>query len=220
MWRRGLAARFRLLQRHRHGRLILEHVAGRPVVVLPQVFNPKLFRSGEFLARALSQQLVPPGADVLDMGTGSGIGAIAAANWANRVVAVDINPDAVRCARINALLNRLEDRVDVRHGDLFDAVNGERFDVVLFNPPYFRGEPRDAAEAAWRSVDVVERFAAGLGAHLKPGGHALVVLSTDGDTRGFLRAFQASGLAADVVAERDLVNETLRVYRLRVIRPC
>lgn len=216
LWRLLLRWRFRLFQRHRYDRLVLEDVAGKPIIVLPGVFNPKLFRSGEFLAQSLNDRLVPPGATVLDMGTGSGVGAVFAAQWARRVVAVDINPAAVRCARINVLLNQVEDRVEAREGDLFAPVHGERFDVVLFNPPYLRGEPRGDLERALWANDVVERFAAGLRDHLAPGGYALVLLSSDGDEVGFLRAFQAHGFTAEVVAERDLGNEVLRVYKLRV----
>ena len=79
---------------------------------------------------------------MLDLGTGSGVGAVFAAQWAGQVVAVDVNPAAVRCARINVLLHGVEDRVDVLQGDLFEPVAGERFDVILFNPPYFPGQPR------------------------------------------------------------------------------
>lgn len=212
-WRWFLSCRFRLLHQHRHGHLIVEEVAGRPILVLPQVFNPKLFRTGEFLVETLDQRLVPPGSTVLDMGTGSGVGAVFAARWADRVVAVDVNPAAVRCARINALLNEVEQRIDVREGDLFAPVKGERFEVVLFNPPFFRGRPRDELERALWAEDVVERFAAGLGAHLAPGGHALLVLSSDGDVDGFLATFRKNGFAYAAVAERNLVNEILTVYR-------
>ena len=211
-----LRLRFRLTQRHRYDKLILEEVAGRPILVLPQVFNPKLLRTGEFLAGVLDNRLVPPGAAVLDMGTGSGVGAVAAAAFAKRVVAVDINPQAVRCARINALLNDVEDKVEVRQGDLFAAVPGERFDVVLFNPPYFRGVPQDALDHAWRSLDVVERFAADLIDHLTPSGQAVIVLSTDGESHSFLESFRINGYDVSAVAQQNLVNELLTVYRLRV----
>jgi HemK-related putative methylase len=213
-WRLVLRWRFRLFQRHRHDRLVLERVHGRPILVLPHVFNPKLLRTGEFLVGAFDALLVPPGSTALDLGTGSGVGAVFAAQWAGRVVAADINPAAVRCARINALLNRVEDRVEAREGDLFAPVRDERFDVVLFNPPYFRGTPRDALDRAWRATDVVESFAAELPDHLAPGGHALVVLSSDGEARSFLATFAAAGLTTAVVARRDLINETLTVYRL------
>ncbi len=209
-----LQAWFRLFQRHRHDRLVLEDVAGTPILVLPQVFNPKLFRSGAFLVECLGPKVIPPGGTVLDMGTGSGVGAVFAARWAARVVAVDINPEAVRCARINVLLHRLESKVEVRQGDLFAPVTGERFDVVLFNPPYFRGEPQRALDQAWRSTDVIERFAAGLPAALAHGGRALVVLSSMGDLPGALAAFQSQGLQVETLAERDLINEILTVYSL------
>ncbi|HEX5501937.1 MAG TPA: methyltransferase, partial [Thermomicrobiales bacterium] len=216
LWRVGLRWRYRLFQRHRYDRLTLEHVAGLPILVLPGVFNPKLLRTGEFLVAALNDGLLPPGARVLDLGAGSGVGAVAAAcRGAARVVATDTNPAAVRCAGLNALLNDVAGRVAVREGDLFTPVGGERFDVVLFNPPYYRGTPRDDLDRAWRSPDVLERFAAGLADHLAPGGHALVVLSTDGEAPAFLRACVARGLAVDAVARRDLVNEVLTVYRLK-----
>jgi release factor glutamine methyltransferase len=209
--------RYRLFQRRRYDRLVLERVAGHPILVLPAVFNPKLLHSGEFLARSLDDRLIPPGAAVLDLGTGTGIGAIAAAHWARRVVAVDINPAATRCARINALLNRCDDRVAVRDGDLFAAVGDERFDVVLFNPPFYRGVPRDALDLAWRSTDVVDRFAAQLAGRLTAVGSALVVLSTVGALPDFLDAFHRHGLVVTREATRDLINESLVLLRLRPV---
>jgi HemK-related putative methylase len=216
LWRRTLHLYNRLTQMRRYNRLALEWVAGRPILVLPQVFNPKLLRTGAFFVQQFGAHLILPSGSVLDMGTGSGVGAIVAASWARRVVAVDINPEAVRCARINALLNRVEARVDVREGDLFDPVQGERFDVILFNPPFFRGRPGGYLDYAWRSDDTVERFAAGLRDHLTPRGCALVILSTDGDHDTFLQSFRSHGFTVEVVAERDLVNEVLTVYRLGV----
>ncbi|MCZ7569703.1 MAG: methyltransferase [Ardenticatenaceae bacterium] len=214
-WRRLLFLRFRLFQRHRYRRLVLEEVAGTPILVLPQVFNPALFRSGAFLVGCLGPDVISPSARVLDLGTGSGIGSVFAARWSGRVVAVDINPEAVRCARINALLNRVEERVEVRDGDLFAPVRGERFDMVLFNPPYYPGQPRDALDWAWRSSDVHERFAAGLAGHLAPGGRALVVLSSDAGEGRWMDAFRTNGLSPRIFRQRDLINETITVYEVR-----
>ena len=206
--------RFRLFQRHRYRRLILEEVTGRPLLVLPEVFNPKLFRTGELLARALDTTMVPLGSTVLDMGTGSGAAAVVAAERARRVVAVDLNPHAVRCARINAILNGVDDRVEVRHGDLFAPVRDERFDLVLFNPPYFYGAPRDPLEHAFKATDVAERFAAGLPAHLTADGRALVLLSTDGVAHRFLDALAAQGLAVRPLTRRDLRSEIVTIYEV------
>jgi HemK-related putative methylase len=210
---KAMAQGYRLLGRHRYDDFRVERVGGLPFMVTPSVFNPKIPRSGEFLASQIDAALCRDG-EVLDMGTGSGVCAVFAARCARRVVAVDINPAAVRCALVNGLLNGLEHRIEVRLGDLFAPVQGERFDLVLFNPPFIRGTPRDARDGAWRASDVAERFAAGLAAHLKPGGSALVVLSTFGDCRAFLREFHQQGFKIAVFAERRFVTERLTVFHL------
>jgi release factor glutamine methyltransferase len=211
---KAMALGYRFAGKHRYDDFRLERVQGLPFLVTPSVFNPKVPRTGEFLASLLDSNFVGREHEVLDMGTGSGVGAVHAAKYARRVVAVDINPAAVRCAGINALINGVEGRVDIRHGDLFAPVHGEKFDLVLFNPPFLRGAPTDDRDRAWRSSDVAERFAAGLREHLKPHGLALVLLSTFGAGGHFLEAFHAQGLNVSVLAERRYINERLTVFRV------
>jgi release factor glutamine methyltransferase len=209
---------WRPLLRRRLGRVALEEIEGVPLVVLPEVFNPAVFRTGRLLVRAVDAWTPPPQEmeiRVLDLGTGSGVGALFAARRGFRVVAVDINPEAVRCARVNALLHHLEDRIEARQGDLFAPVAGDRFDLVLFNPPFFRGEPKDDLDRAWRGTDVLERFAAGLEAALKPAGQALLVLSTDGDGAALLAALGKGGLEMETVCRRDFGNEVITVSLVR-----
>jgi release factor glutamine methyltransferase len=204
----------RAVGRRRLRRLVLERLDGVPLLVLPDVFHPTVFLSSALLVRTLAK-CVPAGEDTgraLDMGTGSGVGAVFAARHGYRVTAVDINPEAVRCARINALLNHLDDRIEAREGDLFAPVEGETFDLVLFNPPFFRGTPKDALDRAWRATDVLERFAAGLPSALTPEGRALIVLSSDGDEAGLLTALQAVNMVTTPVAQRDFGNGILTVY--------
>jgi release factor glutamine methyltransferase len=207
--------RFELFQRGRLDRVVVEEVAGHAIVVLPTVFNPRVFRSGAFFAESLDSSLIPPGSSVLDLGTGSGVLGVVAAAWAGSVVATDLNPAAVRCVRVNALLSGREQQIDARLGDLFAPVNGERFDAVLFNPPYYRGTPQTDFERAWRSEDVVERFARELPLHLAPNGRALVALSTDGESPAFLACFRRSGLPVSTVVTRRYPNETFTLYALR-----
>jgi release factor glutamine methyltransferase len=214
LWRALLRLRLALIDRRRYERIVLEHVGGIPLVVLPDVFNPKLLRSGAFLVDQVSR-LVPVGSRVLDLGSGSGSAGVAAALKGCQVTAVDINPSAVRCTRLNAMLNDVD--LDVHHGDLFAPVEDDRFDVVLFNPPYYRGVPRDGLDHAWRSIDVPERFAAQLSDHVTPGGYALLVLSTDGQSDVFLDALDRHRLNHAVVASRDFINEVMRIYR---VQPC
>ena len=198
-------------------RLVLERWSGLSILVLPDVLNPVVFRSGILLADTLAALPRPDATPrrALDMGTGSGIGALALARAGHSVVAIDVNPEAVRCGRINALLNRLEERIDVREGSLFEPVSGERFDVVAFNPPFFEGTPSDLHDAAWRSTGVFERFAAELPRHLAPGGIALVLLSNHGAEEKQCAALRAAGLEVSVHARRDYVSEVLTIWAAR-----
>jgi release factor glutamine methyltransferase len=111
-------------------------------------------------------------------------------------------------------MNKVEDRVEVVAGDLFAPLEQRRFDVVLFNPPFLQGVPRDDADRAWRSTDVAEKFAAQLREHLTPSGFALVLLSTFGGAPEFVRQFHRHGFEMTVVAEREYVNEKLILAKL------
>jgi HemK-related putative methylase len=215
---RAMSLAYRITGKHRYDDFRIERVLGTPLLVTPSVFNPKLPRTGAFLASHLDSRLVANDAEVLDMGTGSGVCAVFAARHAQRVVAVDINLAAVRCTGVNALLNNVEHRLEVRHGDLFAPVAGERFDLILFNPPFLRGTPRDDRERAWRSHDIPERFAAGVRDHLKPSGSVLVVLSSFGGAAGFLEEFRKQGFAISVLAERRFITERLAIFRLQMPR--
>lgn len=126
----------------------------------------------------LLADLVPEraGEAVLDLCTGSGIQALAVAARARRVVAVDIGARAAAMARLNAALNGAG-AVEVRGGDLYAPVRGERFDLILANPPFVPGPERGPAyhSGGPRGDRVLRRVVAGLGAHLRAGGRALIV---------------------------------------------
>ena len=205
----------RPILRRRLGRLVLEEVEGLPLVVLPQVFNPAVFRSSSLLARAVLD-LQPPARDsrALDMGCGSGIGAVFAARKGYQVTAVDLNPAAVRCTGINARLNSVEEDVDVKQGDLYAPVEEQRFDLVLFNPPFFVGRPRDDLDSAWRGEGVLQRFTEGLPSALRAGGNALVVMSTDGETDVLLGGLAERGLRSEVALRREYATEILTVWQI------
>jgi methylase of polypeptide subunit release factors len=72
----------------------------------------------------------------LDLGTGNGILALAAAGHSGRVVATDLNPRARDFCLFNAALNGVSN-VEFREGNAFEPVRGERFDLILANPPFF-----------------------------------------------------------------------------------
>jgi SAM-dependent methyltransferase len=76
-----------------------------------------------------------PVASALDVGTGNGIQALRLARHVDRVVATDVNERALAFAEFNALLNGFAN-VELRAGSFFEPVAGERFDLVVCNPPY------------------------------------------------------------------------------------
>jgi len=149
---------------------------------------------------------------VLDMGTGCGILGILAAARASCVVAGDINPFAVRCAKENAALNHVVEKCSVVQGDLFAPVSPVgQFDAVLFNAPYLPTEGSEGdswVEQAWiggvSGRNVIDRFIVEVPRYLKAGGQAFLLQSTLSGVEETLQRFRASGLNANVAAQRDL----------------
>lgn len=206
---------YRVTGHHRYDDFRLERVGGLPILVLPSVANPKLLRTGAFFSSQLDERVIHAGSSVLDLGTGSGICALVASRLAGRVIGTDVNPNAIRCAQINALMSGMNARIEFRCGDLFAPVAGERFDLVLFNPPFLIGKPRDERDAAWRSPDLAERFARGLADHLSSDGVALLMLSSFGDaSAGFEGQLAIRGYEVDLFARRRYLNETLSILRI------
>lgn len=124
----------------------------------------------------------PPGVDhpvVWDIGAGTGVlAAVLAQRGAREVVATDINPRAVQCARENVQRLGLADRVHVVEADLWPD-GGQRADVVVCNPPWIPGRPTSALERGIYDPDsdVLGRFLSELPQHLTPQGEGWLILS-------------------------------------------
>ena len=205
----------RQLQRVRYNQPVVEYINGVPLQVLPQVMPPKLFRTGAYLSGLLTPELVPSGSQILDMGTGTGIVSIFTAPRASRVVAVDINPEAVRCTQINVTRHLLEDKIDVRHGDLFESVGEETFDRIIFNPPFLKGTPSTPFEQALYGGDTIERFCSEAKRYLKENGEILLLLSTLAEVEQILTIARKKGFSIHLLSEKHYINESLMLYRLR-----
>jgi ribosomal protein L3 glutamine methyltransferase len=124
---------------------------------------------------------------VLDLCTGSGCLAILAALAfpRARIDAVDLSPGALALARRNVATHRLGDRIALHHGDLFQPLGRNRYDLILSNPPYvdargmarlppeYRHEPRLALAAGRDGLDLVHRIVAQAPQHLAKNGSLL-----------------------------------------------
>ncbi|MGD8546292.1 MAG: class I SAM-dependent methyltransferase [Candidatus Bathyarchaeota archaeon] len=146
---------------------------------------------------------------VLDIGTGCGILAVVAADTAASVVAVDINPYAIDCARDNARLNRVTDKTSFIQCDLFFPMRiTEEFDSILFNAPYLPSEPSEGKswlEHAWNGGitgrQVINRFISTAPNYLKENGCILLMQSTISNVDETLQRFVKKGLKTSIVAE-------------------
>lgn len=167
-----------------------------------------------------------PGERVLELGTGVGLAAVMAARRGCRVIATDVVPAAVTCARENALLNGVGELVEVRLGDCYEPVRGETFDLICTNPPQMptppgkeRNDPVAAADnGGLDGWEILDRAIAGAPAHLAPGGRLVFTIFA---FLGLKRAFaklEAAGLGPAVIGREIQSFPRIGYERLDHIR--
>jgi release factor glutamine methyltransferase len=174
------------------------------LVIPPGVFPP----SGTMLGECVLAE-VREGDRVLDMGTGSGVMAIlaASASASATVVAVDINPEAIETTRFNAILNGVQDRIDVFVSDLFGHAEG-RFDLIVFDPPFRWFPARDPLERGMTDENYASMtaFFADAREYLSEGGRMLIHFGTSGDLAYLESLIDAQGFDREVLARRRVVR--------------
>ncbi|WBP85193.1 HemK2/MTQ2 family protein methyltransferase [Kitasatospora cathayae] len=173
----------------------------------PGVYSPQA--DTELLTACVRREALGGSSRVLDLCTGTGAVALAAARTGALVTAVDLSARAVAAAWCNTLLHR--GRVRLYRGDLLDPIPDERFDLVTANPPYVpagpdrRGPGRGAALAWDAGPDgrlVLDRICRTVPRVLTGGGVLLVVQSDLADVPATLALLRAAGLRTSVVARR------------------
>lgn len=155
------------------------------ISVFPHVYVPFDESVVNMIAENLS---VTRSTKVLDVGTGTGILALVAAKaGSHNVVATDINPQAVENAKFNAKKLGFQDRIDVREpAELFDSVQDEKFDIILFNAPWLYGEPKTTYDTAVYDSEfsVITRFFGQVGDYLSDTGFIMLQYSNFSELTG------------------------------------
>lgn len=182
------------------------------VSVARSVYRPQ--QDSRLLVDAMHRTALIPGRRVLDLCTGSGFVAIAAAAMGcASVTAYDICPHAVRCSRGNAALAGVE--VDAREGSWICALDCAPFDVVVANPPYVPTPPRDDSELicssagpswAWNGGPdgrlVLDPLCKAASTLLRAGGSLLLVQSACAGVQTSLDRLRSTGLDTKVIASK------------------
>lgn len=109
---------------------------------------------------------------VLDLGTGCGVQTLLLADFAEEIIATDVNPRALALAEITAGLSQVD--VDFRKGSLYEPVKGEKFDQIISNPPYVMAPPKLSnltyRESGFHADDLVKKVILGAKEYLNIGG--------------------------------------------------
>jgi release factor glutamine methyltransferase len=152
------------------------------------------------------------GERVLDVGTGCGILGVVAAEKAASVLAIDLNPFAVRCAQKNSLLNNVKSKMAFLQTDLLAALEkNAKFDLILFNAPYLPSAEHEATSWTGRSWaggangrQVIDRYIPQIQTRLTTSMRVLLMQSTLANVEETLRKFEVYGLRAKILAQRKL----------------
>jgi release factor glutamine methyltransferase len=176
-----------------------------------QVYQPE---ADTYLLLDAARKEVKPGDRILEVGTGSGL-ISRELTKVSGVVATDINPHAVLCAR--------KAGIDVVRTDLFAGIRGS-FDLILFNPPYLPTQPEErmddwleyALDGGESGRAVVERFARNIGDVLAPGGRILLLISSLTGLSDVQALFAGQAYSVGIAMQQMVEDEML--YILKIIR--
>jgi release factor glutamine methyltransferase len=185
--------------------------------------SPSIYPAREDTFLLLPFAEVDAGSTFLEVGTGSGLIALAAARRTARVVATDRNPHALR--RLAALARA--ERLDLSPVRTDLAAGLGRFDRIVANPPYLPTRPGERDPDRWHNLaldggpdgwEMTRRLVEHLGEHLDAEGRAFVLTSSlqaASGLREILDRWRSGGGTVVPVAERELEGERLTVYEFR-----
>jgi len=178
------------------------------ITILPGVFHPGFFHSTKLLL-AVVEKMNLAGKKFLELGAGSGLIAIVAAQRGAKVLASDVSSKAVENIKRNEALTGVE--IEIVKSDLFKNIPQQVFDVVVINPPYYDRKIVKDEDFAWytgEGHDYFEQLFAGLPSYIHAESEVRMVLSDDA------RLEFISGIAASHHFEMKIIMEK-RTFRER-----
>ena len=160
--------------------------------------------------------------EVLEIGTGTGLITIYTAQRTRKVVATDINEHAIKCALKNTIFNRTYN-IELRKGNLFEPVEGEKFDLILFNTPYLptsedeklNEELNAAFDGGIEGRDTIDAFIEQVKDYLNEGGRVQLVQSSLSDNEKTLTKLEELGFEAEIAASEKCFFEEIVVITAR-----
>lgn len=184
----------------------------------PEVFHPGYFHSTGLLLRQLSGELLAK-KRFLELGAGSGLLSIYAAQKGAYVTASDINPVSVECVRSNAENNGVA--LNILLSDLFDRIpRSERFDFIVINPPYYKGKPASFSEYAWycgENGEYFQKLFRDLGSYMHDQTSALMVLCEGCDLQMITNMAAEHSFRLQCVVTRQGFLEKNFIFKLQRI---
>ena len=174
------------------------------LIVAPGVFHPGFFFSTRYVLEFLSKESLA-GRRLLEVGCGSGVISILAAQKGADVTAIDINRKAVTNTIENAARNGV--KVQVATSDLFDNVLPIRFDWIVINPPYYPADAKTEEEHAWNcglNHQYFEKLFSRLGSFITQESKILIVLSDVCDLKTIFAIAAANRFIFEKISERKV----------------
>ncbi len=152
------------------------------------------------------------GKSVLDIGTGNGIQAEAAKNsGAKKVFATDINEKSIALCKSKGISSVVS--------NLFENIN-EKFDLIVFNPPYLPKDEREDSESALiteggkKGDEIIIEFLKNVGDYLNPNGKILLLLSSLTPKKRILKMLREKNFAKRKLSKQKIFMETLEVLKI------
>ncbi len=179
----------------------------------PDVYEP---REDSFM---LADYVKGAKGNVLDVGTGCGIQAIIASKTAEYVLGIDINTKAVELARKNAERHKCNN-CEFKKSNLFEDIKiNEKFDLIIFNPPYLPTKEEDKVEGELNTAldggidgrETLDKFLKTFKKHLKKEGKLLLVDSSLDNTKKTIDILENQGFKVRILETKKMFFEELNI---------